>query len=66
MGLSLKNSWSNFSKKAAQQGVQWTWWWAVQKAESKRKPFSVSSVGSPTKPQTRAVRRLIDIWSDFI
>lgn len=30
--------------------MQRTWWWAVQKAESKRKHFSVSTVGSPTKP----------------
>jgi hypothetical protein len=30
-----------------------------QKAEFKRKLFSVSTAGSPTKPLTRAVRRLV-------
>jgi pimeloyl-ACP methyl ester carboxylesterase len=35
--------------------VQRTWWWAAQNGGVQAKAFSVSTVGSPTKPLTRAV-----------
>src|SRR5688572_15982059 len=37
--------------------MQRTWWWAGQKLESKRKHFSISTLGSPTKPLTHTVGR---------